>query len=80
MRRRRIPEKPWKQNWRNPDLPINTRVLEERGFSMYEKVAVEMDPYEMQGMCQESIRDSGNPEFTKDPSYNWARPGARKQR
>ena len=79
-RRRRQPERPWNENWRNPDLPIYTRVLEERGFGQYEKVHVTIDQNEMQDISQESMRDSGHLKWDKDASYSWGKNAKRRRR
>lgn len=61
-------------DWRDDDLPIFTRVLEETGtHGMFQKRPVVLTPDEMQDMCQVSLRaaltNPGLPTYDKDDLY-----------
>lgn len=78
MNRRRLNIQAKKHlDWRDPDLPIFTRVLEQGGFGEIIKRPVVLTPDEMQDLCQDSLKEalkpySGFPDWDQDDLYNAA--------
>ena len=63
-------------NWRDPNMPV----LREMEFGWNEKRLVEVPPQEEQEYCASVIDRKLSPSWKDDPSYKWARPGARRRR
>jgi len=70
-RRARSEPKPWKYDWRNPDMVIVTRTKEEisYGSNIWEHKTVELTPEEWQSWCRESMATSRAPTWDKDKTY-----------
>jgi hypothetical protein len=73
-RDRRIPDR--RLDWRDPAMPV----LREMEFGWGEKRLVEVPPDEEQEYCASVVDRKPSPSWKDDPSYRWARPGARKRR
>lgn len=82
IRRRRRPEpRPWRYNWRNPDMHVCTRVLvQDFEHGPVRKEAVEYGPEEMQALAREGMKDTAAPKYRQDPSYHWAEKVREKRR
>lgn len=72
-RHRPPPPKPWRFDWRNPNMNVVTRSIYENSWGFREKVEEELEPEDMQQRARESMRDSPTPKYREDPSYNWAK-------
>ena len=75
MRRRdRTPDK--RLDWRDPMMPV----LREMEFNFGERRLVEVPPQEEQEHCANAIEVKQSESWRDDPSYQWARPDARRRR
>lgn len=74
--KRRIAPNPKALDWRDPDMPV-LRYFE-RPWG--EKALDEEPPEKEQAWRQEVMATGPAPKWVDDPSYNWARPGARRRR
>lgn len=63
-------------DWRDPDMPV----LREMEFGYGDRRLVEVPPHEEQEYCASVVDQKPAPRWKDDPSYRWARPGARKRR
>jgi hypothetical protein len=73
-RRDRRPDR--RLDWRDPAMPV----LREMEFGWGDKWLVEVPPNEEQQFCASVVDRKPAPSWKDDPSYQWARPGARKRR
>jgi hypothetical protein len=55
-------------------------VLREMEFGLGERRLVEVPPHEEQEYCASVVDGKPGKRWHDDPSYNWARPGARRRR
>lgn len=73
-RRRPPPKKPWRFDWRNPDMLVVTRMLYQDPMGFVQKGPTEeVDPEYMQDAARDSMRHSPTPKWREDPSYNWSK-------
>ena len=63
-------------DWRDPAMPV----LREMEFGYGERRRGEAPPHEEQEYCASVVDQKPAPRWKDDPSYRWARPGARKRR
>lgn len=73
-RRDRRPDR--RLDWRDPAM----LVLREMEFGYGERRLVEVPPLEEQEYCASVVDQKPTLRWKDDPSYRWARPGARKRR